>query len=338
MTHPAAGNPLDAAPALRYFSLARYALAACLKALGAGDGARVLLPEYICRDVLAALHAAGAAPVYYPVNAHLAPALPPGEWPEAAAVLMVNYFGFAQNTEPFEQYRARTGARLIEDNAHGFLSRDAGGRWLGRRGDAGLFSLRKTFLFDNGAALTLESPHPSLPQQLDEMYTPGAGNIRLRRTLRALPAGRRIAVLAARPVRMVRMVRKAAMALRMSAGAALTAAIDEVETVIPGNAAPYQGFARILAAQDFAAEALRRRALYTMLEPRARALGMMPVFETLPSETVPYGLPVYCDDPTPVKRLAAAAQLDWIQWPDLPKVVAVQAPPHYRRLHLINFL
>ena len=75
-----------------------------------------------------------------------------------------------------------------------------------------------------------------------------------------------------------------------------------------------------------------------MLEPRARALGMMPVFETLPSETVPYGLPVYCDDPAPVKRLAAAAQLDWIQWPDLPKVVAVQAPPHYRRLHLINFL
>ena len=338
MTHPAAGNPLHAAPALRYFSLARYALAAGLKALGAGDGARVLLPEYISRDVLAALHAAGAVPVYYPVDEHLAPALPPDEWPEAAVVLMVNYFGFAQNAEPFEQYRARTGARLIEDNAHGFLSRDADGRWLGRRGDAGLFSLRKTFLFDNGAALTLESPPAALPQQLGEMNTPGAGNIRLRRILHALPAGRRIAVLAARPVRMARMVRKAALGRRMSAEAGLTPAIDEVETAIPGNAAPFQGFARILAAQDFAAEALRRRALYTMLEPRARALGMMPVFETLPAGTVPYGLPVYCDDPAPLARLAGSAHLDCIQWPDLPASVAARAPPHYRRLHLINFL
>lgn len=335
MTHPAAGNPLDAAPALRYFSLARYALAACLKALGAGDGARVLLPEYICRDVLAALHAAGAAPVYYPVNAHLAPALPPGEWPEAAAVLMVNYFGFAQNTEPFEQYRARTGARLIEDNAHGFLSRDAGGRWLGRRGDAGLFSLRKTFLFDNGAALTLESPRAALPPQLDEVYTPGAGNIRLRRTLHALPAGRRIAGLAARPVRLLR---KAAVLRKTSTGARLKASMEEAETVIPGNAGPFLGFAQMLAAQEFAAEAARRRTLYTTLEPRVRALGMRPVFETLPAETVPYGLPVYCDDPVPLARLAASAQLDCIQWPDLPAAVVAQAPPHYRRLHLINFL
>ena len=306
-----------------------------LKALGVGNGTRVLLPEYICRDVLAALHAAGAVPVYYPVDARLAPAPPPGEWPEAAAVLMVNYFGFAQDPEPFEQYRARTGARLIEDNAHGFLGRDASGRWLGRRGDAGLFSLRKTFLFDNGAALTLESPHASLPPQLDEMYTLGAGSIRMRRALHALPAGRGMAALAGR---MVRLVRKAFIARRMSTEAALTATIDEAETVIPGSAAPFQGFARMLAAQDFAAEVSRRRALYAMLEPRARALGMMPVFETLPAETVPYGLPVYCDDAAPLARLAASAHLDWIQWPDLPKAVAVQAPPHYRRLHLINFL
>ena len=335
MTHHTSGSPLDAAPALRYFSLARYALAAGLNALGVRAGALVLLPEYICRDVLAALHVAGAVPVYYPVDAHLAPALAPGEWPDAAAVLMVNYFGFAQDPEPFEQYRARTGARLIEDNAHGFLSRDASGRWLGRRGDVGLFSLRKTFLFDNGAALTLESPHASLPPQLDEMYTPGAGSIRMRRALHGLPAGRRIAAFAARAVRLVR---KSFIARRMSTGPALTAVADDAETSIPGSAAPFQGFARMLAEQEFTAEVSRRRALYAMLEPRARALGMMPVFETLPAETVPYGLPVYCDDAAPLARLAASAHLDWIQWPDLPKAVAVQAPPHYRRLYLINFL
>ena len=65
---------------------------------------------------------------------------------------------------------------------------------------------------------------------------------------------------------------------------------------------------------------------------------MKPVFETLPAETVPYGLPLYCDDTGPLARLAASVYLDWIPWPDLPAAVAAQAPPHYRRLHLINFL
>ncbi len=333
-----AGSPLDAAPALRYFSLARHALVAGLKALGVGSGARVLLPEYICRDVLAALHAAGAVPVYYPVDARLAPALPSDEWPVAAAVLMVNYFGFAQQAAPFEQYRARTGAWLIEDNAHGFLSRDVSGRWLGRRGDAGIFSLRKTFWLDNGAALTLESVPAALPPQLDETDTPGAGKIRLRRALHTLPAGRAIAALAARTLRVVR---KAASARRVSSGAVL-GAVDESEAVIPSSAPPFRGFARMLAAQDFAAEASRRRALYLKLEPRARALGMLPVFDALPDETVPYGLPVYCDDASALARLAAAEHLDSIQWPDLPAAVAAQAPSHatahYRRLHLINFL
>lgn len=336
---PALGSPLDAAPALRSFSLARHALVAGLKALGVGSGARVLLPEYICRDLLAALHAAGAVPVYYPVDTRLAPALPAHEWPVAAAVLMVNYFGFAQQAAPFEQYRARTGAWLIEDNAHGFLSRDVSGRWLGRRGDAGIFSLRKTFWLDNGAALTLESAPAALPPQLDETDTPGAGKIRLRRALHTLPAGRAIAALAARTLRVVR---KPASARRVSSGAVLGAVdendVDESETVIPGSAAPFRGFARMLAAQDLAAEASRRRALYLKLEPRARALGMLPVFDALPGETVPYGLPVYCDDASALARLAAAEHLDSIQWPDLPAAVAAQAPAHYRRLHLINFL
>ena len=329
MSSHLAASPLHNAAAVRYYSLARHALAAGLTALGVRAGARLLLPEYICRDLLAALQGVGVVPVYYPVDTRLAPALPPEQWPEAAAVLMVDYFGFAQDMVPFERYRARTGALLIEDNAHGFLSRDAAGCWLGRRGDAGLFSLRKTFLFDNGAALVLESGEQRLAPQLVEADASGVASIRMRRALQSLPAGRSLAAGAALALRAVR---------KWRTGNTIAPPAADAESVIPGVANPCRGLGAMLGACDFPAEALRRRTLYLQLEQRVRALGMTPVFERLPDSTVPYGLPVYCDDPSPLKRLAAALHFDCFRWPDLPDALAARAPSHYRQLHVVNFL
>ena len=85
--------------AIRYFSLGRHALAAGLRALGVGAGQSILLPEYICRDLLAAVHAVGALPVFYPVALNLCPATPQENWPAASAVLAVDYFGFPQPLE-----------------------------------------------------------------------------------------------------------------------------------------------------------------------------------------------------------------------------------------------
>src|SRR5581483_6103533 len=124
-----------------------------LRAARIKGGDAVLLPEFICRDVLASLHAVGADAVWYPVSSDLLPASSPATWPQARALLAVNYFGFPQDFEPFRAYAARTGAVLIEDNAHGFLSRDQTGRWLGTRGCAGLFSIRKSLPVPDGAAL-----------------------------------------------------------------------------------------------------------------------------------------------------------------------------------------
>ncbi len=72
---------------------------------------------------------------------------------QCKAVLAVNYFGFAQDLAPFREYCSRTGATLIEDNAHGFLSKDTSGVLLGTRADLGITSIRKTFRLVNGAAL-----------------------------------------------------------------------------------------------------------------------------------------------------------------------------------------
>ncbi len=322
-------SPLDSAPALRYFSLARHALVAALDTLGISGTPRVLLPEYICRDLLSSLYAVGAVPVYYPINKELAPGLPPEQWPDADAVLMVDYFGFAQDTAPFERYRARTGAFLIEDNAHGFLSRDEDGRWLGRRGDAGIFSLRKTFWLDNGAALVFESASVPLAPQLEPLDSPGAASVRIRRGICGLPGGR---VVIARATRVMRNLRQ------FVNGHAVPLPAQDAETAIPPPANPSRSLLPMLGSLDFGAEGARRRGLYIQLEQRVRAAGMKPVFNCLPDQTVPYGLPVYCDDPQLLVRIAASMHLDCFRWPDLPEALASQAPPHYRRLHLVNFL
>ena len=133
---------------IRYFAYARHALVEALRLSGCGSGDRVLVPEFICRDVLGSIHSLGAEPVFYEVTPTLAPRDLDQAQP-AKAVLAVNYFGFPQDLEPFGLYSQRTGAVVIEDNAHGFLSKTEDGQLLGTRTDLGIVSIRKTFRYSS---------------------------------------------------------------------------------------------------------------------------------------------------------------------------------------------
>ncbi|MDE2290511.1 MAG: DegT/DnrJ/EryC1/StrS aminotransferase family protein, partial [Elusimicrobia bacterium] len=165
-------SPADLfAPAkLRFYAHGRNALAEGLRLAGAAGG-RVLLPAFICRDLLAAVAAAGATAVFYGVAPGLEPEEAPERWPEARAVVAVDYFGFPQDLAPFEAYARRTGATLLEDAAHALLSRGADGRLLGTRAPLGILSLRKTLPLPNGGALLANDPvlaarlPPQLPSQ-----------------------------------------------------------------------------------------------------------------------------------------------------------------------------
>jgi hypothetical protein len=320
--------------AIRYFSLGRHALAAGLRALGVGAGQSILLPEYICRDLLAAVHAVGALPVFYPVALNLCPATPQENWPAASAVLAVDYFGFPQPLECFHAYCARTGAVLIEDNAHGFLSRDETGVLLGFRGDLGVLSLRKTFMLPNGAALLV--PNADLVTQLEPQQAfaemGGGGALRVKRSLRRLPVlGPLVTAGATRLARGVR---------RLRTGHAIPPPAFDAETVIPASPSPYGGLLRDLASFDFFAEVARRRALYAEFSHLLRDWNIEPVFASLPENTSPYGFPFRADDLLAIKvqQLAERRGLDAFRWPDLPDVLASSAPEHYRRTWVLNFL
>lgn len=327
------GSPLSSESTIRYFSLARHALAAALKACNIGVGNTILLPSFLCRDLLASLSQVGAEPRWYPVGTDLLPARNDEEWPTAKAVVAVNYFGFPQSLAPFRRYTERTGAILIEDNAHGFLSRDVDGQWLGTRGDMGLFSLRKTLPILDGAALWVKDGNRFVLDAPLQPAGPGYAPSVVRKTrLRHAPLGGLLTGLATQAARTLRKLRT---------GHAIPPPSPEAEREIPHGPAPYAELMTALDALDADKEIERRRSLYRQVDQVARSLGVAPVFETLPDNTAPYGYPFRAESPAQAARLTRWAErrgLDVFAWPDLPDALAASAPAHYRNLYLVNFL
>jgi hypothetical protein len=320
---------------IRYFSFGRHALAAALRIAGVTAGDTVLLPEYICREVLAALHAVEATPAYYPVGPDLTPGCDSSRLPAAKAVLAVDYFGFPQDLAPFTQYCARSGAVLIEDNAHGLFSRDAEGRALGARGDLGIFSLRKTLPAPDGAALAVNNPGfaPALAPQLAFAAAPAPLSFRIKDGIRPLVpfTGPWPARLATACVRWAR---------RVSDGHSVPPSAPDAEQRMPPGAAPCQALLDVMAHTDVAAECARRRELYQRLGELLDPARYPPLFGALPGNVVPYGYP-FTANPAAASaacRTLAKYGLDCFRWPELPDAVAPAAPAHYTSVWMASFL
>lgn len=320
---------------VRYFSLGRHALAAALRAAGIGAGDKVLLPEFICREVLAALHAAGAAPAYFPVGPDLAPACDLRRLPAANAVLAVDYFGFPQDLAPFTQYCAQSGAVLIEDNAHGLFSCDAEGRALGARGDLGIFSIRKTLAAPDGAALAVNNEKfaPALAPQLAFDATPAPLSFRIKRGIRGLTP-----VTGVWPARFATTCMRFARHLR--SGHAIPPSSPDAEVRMPERAAPSLALLDVMTYTDVAAESARRRALYRRMGEVLDPARYPPLFGSLPENVVPYGYPFVADSVTAAAaaRALAPAGLECFRWPELPDAIAPTAPLHYKSVWLVSFL
>lgn len=325
---------LSDASATRYFSLGRHALTAGLKALAIGKGHFVLMPEYICRDLIASVHSVQAKPIFYPVDRTLAPKSLPAE-ANVKAVLAVNFFGFPQVLDPFRAYSAKHDVALIEDNAHGFLSRDEGGRLLGSRGDFGIFSLRKTFAFPDGAALLLNRKDwiDRLPAPLpcrDDLLPVG---FIVKRALRRIQnaTGIRVRSLGEQMTRYFR---------RVQTGHAVPVSLPESELEIPGNPAIHCESLRMLEKIDIANEVERRRMVYRVFHRELRHLNIEPIFGDLQPGVAPYGYPFRTNESgaAAVSSIAQMKGLECSRWPDLPSEVAPDAPDYYRNVWWVNFL
>lgn len=317
----------------RFFRLGRHALLEGFKILKLKRGDKVLFPAFICRDLLAPVHSVGAIPIFYEVSSSLNPI----DLPEnigVRAVLAVNYFGFPQELSPFKEYCHRNGCYLIEDNAHGYLSKDKKGKLLGLRGDIGILSIRKTLTIPDGAMLLVnnEKLKGHLRRQLDYKEGPVSINFIVRRILKGIQHLIRVPILTTGKglYRFARLV---------ITGHAITPLDSKDEYEIPIGPSPHWYSIKHIHNNSSEHEILRRRKLYEKFDTLLSSLNIQPVFKILPDQTVPYGYPFYGDINTVKKarKFANKYGLDCIHWPDLPGQIVEGSPHFYQSLFIINF-
>lgn len=292
------------------------------------------MPELICRDVLSAVHSVGATSHFYSVNPKLDPQNL-DSCPPAKVIIAVNYFGFPQNLDLFNEYCSKTGAVLIEDNAHGFLSKSPDGQNLGCRASLGITSIRKTFRLFHGAALHIS----------DFNFTNRLHN-QLEFTNEPLPLGVRSRIIAARIQRLskipllsilqylVRLIRK------IKTGSWLPASSVASETELPKSINPHQSLLKRLLKLDIEKEVFRRRSLFTETDRRMKIIGIPGIFTELSPGVSPYGYAFIANHRQirSVKRKLRGLSVEVISWPDLPQAISVDEGHFYRNLWVVNFL
>ena len=291
----------------------------------------VLLPSFICRDLLSAVAELGAKTHFYDVDQALKP-IHLDSTMKPKAIVAVNYFGFAQDLKKFREFAAKTGAIIIEDNAHGYLSRDDENQLLGHREKFGVTSFRKTLHVKNGAILTTALNDNEIDNQLPYFDSQSLGRDKLLHLLSGFESRTNIPVIAVFRFfsRLFRLV---------MTGSKLPKSDESAETKIPGIPNPKRQSVEFLQNLNESAEIARRRNLYQMLEPQVVAAGANLVFDQLPANTCPYGLPVYAapNIKRKLEKIARKNRVALMSWPDLPNDVRSTAPNFYQQVWLLNF-
>jgi hypothetical protein len=321
--------------AVRYYSLGRHALVDALRMLKVGPGDRVALPEFICKDLLASVAAVGASAHYYPVDEQLFLACDDVDLAGVKVIIAVNFFGFPQDMSQFEAISRQTGAVIIEDNAHGFLSRDTNGTPLGRRAPIGIFSLRKTVPVSNGAALVVNDAAllDLIPAQIEISIQEPPRNQRLKQSLRQT-----VPVIGIVVCRMMTVITR--MARRIKTGHAIQPTPSNSETLIPAQPVISKWALDRISQLDELAEISRRRKLYRLLSEVLSHHGAEPIFRVLPEGTSPYVFPFRAQERSLAnihKRLGKIG-LECHRWPDLPEALGRETKEHYSNVWMVPFL
>lgn len=291
----------------------------------------VMLPNFICRDLLASVSELGAKTIFYEVDRSLK-ASSLDTIKSVKAIVAVNYFGFAQDLEIFRDFAKKTGAVIIEDNAHGYLSRDENNQLLGSREKFGITSFRKTLLVDDGAILTTMLSETEIDEQLPFDDSTSSNRHKLLQLLSSFETRAKIpSVTIGRFIsQIIRLV---------TTGSRLPKPDEFAEIKIPGLPNPHRRSVESLRLLNEQNEINRRRSLYLKLQPQVVEAGAKLIFDTLPDNTCPYGLPVYATAQVKRKlaKIARKNRVTLMSWPDLPNDVFQTAPDLLKNVWLLNF-
>ncbi len=263
----------------------------CVRELGLAQGARILIPAFVCPAVRVAVRKAGLVAVHYDVGDDLRP----GDLSAAAeALLHVRFFGVSGPLN-----RAARDLQVVEDGAHTLPH-----LWWGDAGSAGapsFFSLRKLLPVPDGGLLLMGRSQRSLPfpppTKLRRMS-------RIRSALRSMASRSNVNPL---PVRDL-----------------FSRDDEQGEVTLAGISATTLA---ILAELDMTRVALARRRNYGLLASILVEAGVgVPIPEMLPG-AVPQGLPLRHRHADAVVRILRRRGIEAYRWGRYPETVDPGAFP-----------
>jgi hypothetical protein len=317
-----------------YFSYARFALFEIFNIINLKKDDQVLLPSFICRDLLSPIFTKGVKPVFYDVNKNLHPISLP-ENRNIKAVIAVNYFGFPQNLKIFKDYCEKNKCVLIEDNAHGYLSRDENNILLGERGDFGIYSFRKTISICKIGMLSINNPFYINNKIIQIPFS---------KTGIGLKFQIKIFLIHLQTLTKVKFVSYGENFIRffklIFQGNAIQLSNSDDEFILPENIQPKLKSLNYLKSINKNEEIKRRVNLFYFFKEKLKHYDIEPIFKELPLNSCPKGYPFFADSQTAkkIKKISRSSKgLNCIKWPDLPNSYENNFEKFYSELYLINF-
>lgn len=319
-----------------YYAYARHALVTALGMAGVNGGDSVLLPSFICRDVLASLKCLDAIPVFYNVDENLQ-VVDCGKLPPAAALLAVNYFGFPADINGIRQHLTDAKTVIIEDNAHGWLSVDQFGVPLGTRTSIGITSFRKTIRSLDGAMLEWND---SDPLEFSALHPP------LTARTESLPASYWVRQLASAIDRhtslpLLRISRNTLRATRSILGRPPIDQHLEEEFKLPITRAIHTSSLTKMSRINPEMERHRRQQAFQRCYELATSSELKFPRLNLTPGTSPQGFPffIHHGDVGSFRSMVNKRKLgEIVKWPSLPSQSSIPIDSPLRELHLVNFL
>ena len=318
------------------YSCARHAFKVSLQLLNLNQDDTVLMPSFICRDLLSSIYENNLRIKFYSVNKNLEPEYLPVD-SNIKAVLAVNYFGFPQDLEIFRTYCKKNNCTLIEDNAHGFLSFDQEGTELGRRTNIGFTSFRKIVSVFDGSALFINDYKIQKSEFLK--LSPSDARLPFRFILKKFSR----LIQRNMNIPLIIYLEDLSRLMRLLlTGSRIPKPLKSAEKIIgrPINihSSSIATLKQLAATLD--EERKRRRNLYVKFLEILEDYEVELIFSKLIDNVSPYGLPFIDNNNNiiGIKKIARENGFTCEKWPDLPISIMSSCPDFYKNIYFIDFL
>jgi selenocysteine lyase/cysteine desulfurase len=310
-----------------FTSSGRAAIALALRDLRIGAGDRVLVPTYHCPTMIAPVVAAGAEPLFFPIDAAGTPnleALAKVDLRRVRAMITAHYFGLPQPMSRLRGYCDEHGIALIEDCAHAMFG-EADGKPVGSWGDYAIASLTKFLPTTDGGCLIFAREPASLPRlprrsAADELKIV-ANTLELGAQHNGLPGLNRTLATAFDIAGKYRSGRNGAEAAPLGGETANRTAARSLAEFAPASALWCRGSAWsrwiASAAHRQRIVATRQRNYLQLAALSASIPGVRVLWPELPESIVPYVFPLWVASPERSYQRVRRAGIPVFRWDDL---------------------